>query len=282
MSDPSDAELVRKAQAGDEAALEALLARHQPRLMRFGLRMCGVRADAEDIVQDSMLAAVRTLPDFRGEASVSTWLFTIARSFCIKKRRRSKFAPASEDSLDDEARGEARRVASGGASPEEAALGAELDAAVQSAISTLEPGQREILVLRDVEGLPAAEVAEITGLNVGAVKSKLHRARATLRRTLEPVLGEAVADAPVTPECPGIEEFFSRSLEGEIDPALCRRMQAHVDSCPRCKQACKSLSTVLRVCEATPFPEVPRAVQASVRREVRRLEDDGERSSGSR
>jgi RNA polymerase sigma-70 factor (ECF subfamily) len=240
--------------------------------MRFGMRMCGQRDDAEDVVQEAMLAAVRNLPEFREEASVSTWLYAITRSFCIKKRRRSKFAPSREESLESEARGPARRLEHEGASPEEATLSAELDHAVQSAISTLEPGQREVLVLRDVEGLPAAEVAEITGLNVGAVKSKLHRARAALRRTLEPVLAEALEPAPTTSECPEVDVLFSEHLEGEIDAELCRRMQAHVDACPRCRQACKSLSTVLRVCQATPFPEVPSAVQASVRRELRRLE----------
>ncbi len=269
----TDEALVARAKAGDREATEALLGRYQPHLMRFGLRMCGRREDAEDVVQDSMMAAVRSLPEFREDAAVSTWLYAIARSFCIKKRRRSKYAPAHEASFDDEAQaGSLRSLAADEASPEELASSLELDAAVQAAISSIEPGQREVLVLRDVEGLSAQQVSEITGLAVGAVKSKLHRARASLRRALEPVLGEL--DAQVSsPDCPDMEQLFSRSLEGEVDADLCRRMQAHVDACPRCKQACTTLSTVLKTCQASPLPEVPPAVKASVRRAVRLLTD---------
>lgn len=273
MTQPNDAELVARAKRGEQRALEMLLSRYQPHLMRFGLRMCGRLEDAEDVVQESMIAAVRTLPEFREDASLSTWLYTIARSFCIKKRRRSKFAPTHEASFDDEReRLTLQRLTVNSSSPEDMASTAELDAAVQSAILALEPGQREVLVLRDVEGLSASEVAEVTGLSVGAVKSKLHRARASLRRALEPVLGDVdEASAPPTPECPDIEEMFSRSLEGEIDAELCKRMQAHVDQCPRCRQACSTLSAVLRTCQAAPFPEVPAPVQASIRRAARLL-----------
>ncbi|MEO1231514.1 MAG: sigma-70 family RNA polymerase sigma factor [Myxococcota bacterium] len=269
----TDRALVARAQSGDSGALQDLLERYQPRLLRFGLRMCGHREDAEDVVQESMMAAARTLSDFRGDASLSTWLYTIARSFCLKKRRRSKFAPAHEASLDDEdTRPQVRAVADPSRSPEEAAAISEVESAVQAAIRTLEDGQREVLVLRDVEGLSAKEVGEVTGLSVSAVKSKLHRARSNLRRTLDPVLGEIDArNGLPTADCPDIEALFSKSLEGEIDAELCGRMQQHVDACPRCRQTCEGLSLVLKTCQATPTPEVPPNVQASVRRAVRML-----------
>lgn len=269
--EPSDDVLVARARTGDPQALEALLVRYQPRLLRFGLRMCGRAEDAEDVVQESMMAAVRSLPDFRGEASLSTWLYTIARSFCLKKRRRSKFAPEHEASLEDvEAQGRLH-VADPGATPEEAAFGAEMDDALRAAMLSLEEGQREVLLLRDVESLSAAEVAEVTGLSVSAVKSKLHRARASLRQRLQPVLGEIDARREGKSDCPDIEALFSRSLEGEVDAQLCARMQDHVDSCSRCKQTCSTLSLVLRTCQATPTPAVPAVVQASVRRALRQL-----------
>lgn len=268
-----DERLLTAAQAGDPRALEELLERYQPLLMRFGLRMCGSREDAEDIVQDSMLAAVRTLPEFRGDASVSTWLYTIARSFCIKKRRRSKFAPKELESL-DAGRRDLDALAANDRSPEEGALDRELDDAVQAAMMALEPGQREILVLRDVEGLTAKEVASVTGLNVGAVKSKLHRARAALRRALEPVVGE-ITEVEGVGACPDIDELFSQSMEGEIDAELCQRMMSHVEACPRCKRACTLLNSVLKTCQATPAPQVPRAVQAAVRRAVRLSSAEG-------
>lgn len=269
---PSDQDLVERAQAGDHRALEALLERYQPRLLRFGLRMCRHREDAEDIAQESMLAAARSLDGFRGESSLSTWLYTIARSFCLKKRRRSKFAPARDETLDESGSAEAAAVADERRSPEESLASSELGDAVHAAIRALEGGQREVLVLRDVEGLSAQEVGAVTGLSVGAVKSKLHRARASLRRTLEPVIGDIDAREPRrSPECPDIEELFSKSLEGEIDAELCARMQRHVDGCPRCKKTCDALSLVLKTCQATPTPNVPSVVQASVRRALRQL-----------
>ena len=88
------------ARRGDRDALEALLRDVQPRLYRFSLKMCGQTEDAEDVLQDTLFAAARTVRGFRGASSVSTWLYTIARSFCIKKRRRSKFAPEEERSLE--------------------------------------------------------------------------------------------------------------------------------------------------------------------------------------
>jgi RNA polymerase sigma-70 factor (ECF subfamily) len=91
---------LESARAGDAAALEALLIRYQPHLYRFGLRMCGNVEDAGDVAQESLMSMARSLRDFRGDASVSSWLYTIARRFCLRKRGRSKFAPAREESLD--------------------------------------------------------------------------------------------------------------------------------------------------------------------------------------
>ena len=96
----SDDMLLAAARGGDAASLEALLVRYQPHLYRFGLRMCGNVEDAGDVTQESLLSMARSVRDFRGDSSVSRWLYTIARRFCIKKRRRSKFAPAQEESLD--------------------------------------------------------------------------------------------------------------------------------------------------------------------------------------
>ena len=80
--------LLSRAAAGDDAALEALLEAVQPQLYRFSMKMCRHSADAEDVLQDSLLAAARSIRTFRGDATLSTWLFTIARRFCIKERRK--------------------------------------------------------------------------------------------------------------------------------------------------------------------------------------------------
>jgi RNA polymerase sigma-70 factor (ECF subfamily) len=183
----TDAQLLAAVRRGDSAALEMLLVRYQPHLYRFGLRMCGNVEDAGDVAQESLISMARSVRDFRGDSSVSSWLFTIARRFCIKKRRRSKFAPAREGSLDADAHA-VQRLADPAPSPEQTATNRELAAALARAIDALESSQREVLVLRDVEGLSAAEVAGILGVSVDAVKSRLHRARVAVRQQLEPVL----------------------------------------------------------------------------------------------
>ncbi len=262
MSTP-DSELVTAAKAGDRQALEALLSRHQGRVYRFGRKMCGDDEDAADVVQETLLAAARTLPEFREASSVSTWLYTIARSFCIKRRRTSKFAPTSMESLDEEA-GPGGAVADPGRSPEEVAAGRQLQLALDAAIATLEPMYREVLVLRDVEGLPAAEVAEALGLSVEAVKSRLHRARMSVREQVAPALGLGVDGAPL-PSCRDVVELFSRRMEGEIDGASCADLEQHLQTCPVCRGRCDSLRSTLALCKRAGEAPMPAAVERSVR-----------------
>src|SRR5688572_10054413 len=144
---PSDDELLAAARQGNTAALETLLVRYQPHLYRFGLRMCGNVEDAGDVAQDSLISMARSLRDFRGDSSVSSWLYTIARRFCIKKRRRSKFAPAGEESLDAPGADVGRHLADPGPDPEQTATNRELATALTHAIDALEPSRREVLVL---------------------------------------------------------------------------------------------------------------------------------------
>ncbi len=265
----SDADLLDAARAGERAALEKLLARHQQRIFRFGLKMCGQEEDAKDILQETLLAAARGIRDFRGAASVSTWLYTIARSFCIKRHRLSRGAPSELASLDELGK-EAREVADGGRGPEEAAVSEQVRTALQRAISALDPMYREVLVLRDVEGLPAAEVAEVLKLSVDAVKSRLHRARVAVRERLAPELG--LPPEPISPAssgCPDVVELFSRHLEGEISGSVCATLEKHLQGCPRCAARCDSLRATLTLCsrtgDAVPF-SVERSVRASLRK----------------
>jgi len=275
MSDATDQQLLDAARGGDRPALEALLARHQPRVYRFGLRMCRDPDDARDVLQETLIAMARGVKDFSGAASVSTWLYTIARSFCLKKRRRSKFAPESEASLEQSGEGEtALQLPDPGRAPDEAMAGHQVEVALERAIRSLEPMYREVLVLRDVEGLSAAEVAEVMGLSVDAVKSRLHRARVTVREAVAPVLGIPGAAAPRDVEaCPDIVQLFSQHLEGEISSNLCAEMEQHLGRCPNCSARCESLRRTLSLCQAAPAPEVPAPVQADVRLALRRFVD---------
>src|SRR5512141_2814963 len=190
-----DRQLLEAARSGDRAALERLLEAHQHRVFRFGVKMCGEEEDAKDVLQETLIAAARNIRDFRGASSVSTWLYTIARSFCIKKHRTGKYAPSHVESLEDVPR-EARQVEDPRRGPEEATAGQQVKSALQAAISALEPMYREVLVLRDVEGLSAAEVGAILDLSVEAVKSRRHRARVAIRERLAPALMTEPGPAP--------------------------------------------------------------------------------------
>ncbi len=261
---PTDEELLAAARRGDTAALETLLVRYQPHLYRFGLRMCGNVEDAGDVAQESLISMARSLRDFRGDSSVSSWLYTIARRFCIKKRRRSKFAPAREESLDAPGTG-AIHVADSAPGPEEKAANRELATVLTQAIDALDPSQREVLVLRDVEGLSAPEVAKILGTSVDTVKSRLHRARVAVRQELAPVLGGPAIASPRGAMCPDVLTLFSQHLEGEIDPSVCATMEAHLAQCRHCRNACDSLKRTLAVCRQLPTSDVPASLAASVK-----------------
>jgi RNA polymerase sigma-70 factor (ECF subfamily) len=261
----SDDELLTAARQGNTAALEALLLRYQPHLYRFGLRMCGNPEDAGDVAQESLISMARSLREFRGDASVSSWLYTIARRFCIKKRRRSKFAPAREEPLDAPGIDAAQRLADPAPTPEQTAANRELERALARAIDALEPAQREVLVLRDIEGLTAPEVARILDTSVDAVKSRLHRARMAVRRELAPVLSAPRDEPPPESMCPDVLTLFSQHLEGDLDPSVCAKMEEHLGRCGRCRGACQSLKRTLAVCRDLPTPEVPPSVAASIR-----------------
>ena len=270
----SDDELVAAARQGDTAALETLLMRYQPHLYRFGLRMCGNVADASDVAQESLISMARSIRDFRGDASVSSWLYTIARRYCIKQRRRSTFAPTREESLDTPGSDVGQHLADPRPNPEQTATNRELATALTHAIDALEPAQREVLILRDVEGLSAPEVATILGTSVAAVKSRLHRARVAIREELAPALGRP-AIAPLRgARCPDVLTLFSQHLEGEIDPGVCATMEAHLAHCHHCRDACESLKRTLAVCRQLPTPDVPASVAASVKAAIHAFLND--------
>ena len=215
MEERSDAGLLEAARRGDAKSLETLLERHQEQVYRFGMKMCRDPEDAQDVLQDTLLAMARNVRDFRGASSLSTWLYSIARSFCIKKRRRSKFAPEPERSIDTDASSEASGLPDPGRSPDEALAGKEVREALEEAIGALEPMYREVLLLRDVEGLSAPEVAEVLGVGVAAVKSRLHRARLSVREAVAPRLGIPPSPAVASPgSCPDMPARLSQESRG--------------------------------------------------------------------
>lgn len=265
--DTDDTRLLAAARAGDGEALDRLLQRYQPRVYRFGMRMCGNPADAEDVLQETLLAMARGLREFRGSASLSTWLFTIARRFCIRHRRRDR--PAERAGATD-APAVGPQPIDPGRGPEDIVGDREIEAALARSIAALEPAQREVLLLRDVEGLTAPEVARVVHASVEAVKSRLHRARVALRGALAGELG-APAAARRTAEaagCPDIPALFSRHLEGEIGADLCARLERHLEGCGRCRQTCDSLSEMISLCRRSATPRIPPRLEKTLRRRV--------------
>lgn len=161
---------------------------HVELIYRYAHRLCGEMESAKDLVQETFLNAYRGLKDFRGEAQVSTWLYTIASRACMRMRRKRKGEPERELSLDEfvpTSEGEFRlQIPMEGLTPEEALQNKELREALDQAINKLPKKYRMTLVLRDMEGLSAKEVGAIMGVNERAVKSRLHRARLFVRREL--------------------------------------------------------------------------------------------------
>lgn len=163
---------------------DRLVAEYQGRIYSFASRMCRSAEDARDVLQETFLAAVRALPAFRGDAKVSTWLFRIAANACRKMRRRGKHEPARLLSLDDVMPAPGAwplEIADAAEGPEAVALRHEVQRALDASIADLPPAYRAVLILRDLEGLSTEEVAEILGLSVPNVKSRLHRARLFVR-----------------------------------------------------------------------------------------------------
>jgi RNA polymerase sigma-70 factor, ECF subfamily len=252
-----DEDLVSAAREGDREAVEELLARYEPSIYRFGLRMCGNEDAAREVLQETLLAAFRYLPGFRGDAALSTWLYQIARSFCIKERR----GHHPSRSLDEAG---AAELVDPSPQPDARAHAREIGEALSRAIAVLPPEQREVLILRDVEGLSAERAAEVIGIEVGALKSRLHRARMALRGELAGILG----DGGDTEPCPALAQELTAYVGAEIDQATCVQIEQHLASCPRCAGACDALKRTVSLCRRLPGDGVPAPVRAAVRQAI--------------
>lgn len=188
-NDDSDADLIRAINDGNQDLYYELVKRYEKILYNFGLRMCNDSSDAEDMVQDTFLNVYRYLNGFRYETKFKNWLYRIATSVCLKKKRRSKFAPDRELSLDsflpaDESAVtlEMPRWAS---QPLEQVLDEELKGVIRESLMDLPEKYRLVVVLRDLEGFSTQETAEILNLTPTNVKVRLHRARLFLRDALK-------------------------------------------------------------------------------------------------
>ena len=183
-----DTELIEAINAGESERFQELVKRYERKLYNFGLRMCGDVRDAEDLVQETFLNVFRYLKDFRFETKFKNWLYRIATSACIKKRRKSKYAPEKELPLDDFISKSdtpvTNEIPEWAQIPLEQLLNEELSRRLKDAILTLPEKYRLVVVLRDLEGFSTNETAQILNLKSSNVKVRLHRARLFLQDKL--------------------------------------------------------------------------------------------------
>ena len=190
-----DAGFVARCRRGDTEAFAVLVRRHQKKMLNITYRMIGDYDDACDIVQEAFLAAFRAIGKFRGDARFSTWLCGIvlnhAKTHMAQKTTRIRREGVS---LDDPMKPEGGHLLNGLCSPEESVVERiekrERDSKVQECMGSLEGEQREVLVLRDIQGFSYEEIGVMLKLPEGTVKSRLFRARNALKDSLLRVFGD--------------------------------------------------------------------------------------------
>ena len=185
----NDFDLIQAINSGQTEKFHDLVKRYEQKLYNFSLRMCRNPSDAEDMIQDTFLNVFKYLKNFRYETKFKNWLYKVAASTCIKKRRKSKFAPDKELSLDeflpnDEAE-KPEHVPEWALLPLDKLLNEELSSVINKTIISIPKKYRVVIVLRDIEGFSTAETAQILNLSPSNVKVRLHRARLYLRDKLK-------------------------------------------------------------------------------------------------
>lgn len=182
-----EALFVSRLKANEDAAYDELVRMYSGPMYHVAYRMTGDAAEASDAVQDIFLKIFRNIGGFKGEAALKTWIFKIAFSEILNRlrwwKRRHRYATLS---LDESPNGNApgAGVADAGPTPEEVLQAKEREDAIQQALRRLSHEHRSIIVLRDIEGFSYSDIADVLGISMGTVKSRLARARADLKKSL--------------------------------------------------------------------------------------------------
>ncbi|MCG6877774.1 MAG: sigma-70 family RNA polymerase sigma factor [Deltaproteobacteria bacterium] len=188
-TDVTDHHLIAQFKEGSMEAMETIVDRYENQIFNFGLKMCGQLQDAEDITQDTFLNAFKYLKTFREETKLKNWLFKLAATACIRKRRKKKCEPEHELSLETSF---ANKDGTSGTydipdwsdEPSNNVLLAEMKSVIDHSIKALPHKYRLVFNLRDIEGFSTKETAEILGISIESVKTRLHRARTALREKI--------------------------------------------------------------------------------------------------
>jgi RNA polymerase sigma-70 factor, ECF subfamily len=255
-------ELLRR---GDGPSVEQALGLLQNTVFSFSMRICGHREDAEDTMQEVLLKSVPQLPKFESPKALLVWLYKVAKTRCLMNRRKSKFAPAHELSLEElmPDRKELEKLTAGGrVNPEAFAIRSEEASRLREAVQKLPPQYRIILVLRDMEGLTDDEVAEITGVRSGTVRVRLHRARLFVRKELmrrwmppdkKRTPKPPHPDARLRPaRCKAMFAELSDYLDEQLDDSLCEELEQHIKGCGPCQAFVATLEATIEQCRNSP------------------------------
>jgi RNA polymerase sigma-70 factor, ECF subfamily len=174
--------LIEEAKAGNKKALTELVKKYEQTIYNFAFKICRDPARAENIMQETFLSMIKSLHQFDGKSKLSTWLYRIVTNHCLmevrKKKNRFVSLENEEDLVED------KYVADWKSLPYKSIENLELRKILDDAIQKLSSDYRIVFLLRDVEGLSTEETGKITELSVPAVKSRLHRARAFLRKEI--------------------------------------------------------------------------------------------------
>ena len=278
---PEIEQVVQLVRRKDPKSLEEALALLQSTVFSFSMKVCGHRQDAEDTMQEVLLKSVLHLPKFDSPKALMVWLYKVAKNRCLMSRRRSEFAPKESLSLEElmPDREELEKL-SGKAdgTPETSLLRRENAKRLREAVQKLPSDYRLILVLHDMEELSDTDIAEITGLRLGTIRVRLHRARLFVRKELAARSQHRIrrhtwkpAAEPSQPRQGRCRELFaelSNYLDDELDSSLCEELEKHMDGCEPCKAFLSSLEGTIQQCRQAPNESADARVAARLRREL--------------
>ncbi len=278
-------EAVALLEKNEPQALEQALGLLQSTVYSFSMKVCGLREDAEDTMQEVLVKAMPYLPKFESPRALLVWLYKVAKNRCLMSRRKSKFAPRANLSLDElmPDRVELARLAKEGpVNPEALAIRGEQARRLREAIQELPPGYRIVLVLRDMEGLTDEEVGDVTGLRAGTLRVRLHRARLYVRQKLarQNHAKRSVKRAPLhtpttnvtTPprhaSCKALFAELSNYLDEQMDDSLCVKLEEHLEGCGPCKAFLASLESTILELRHLPPHSLNKVTAQKVRKDV--------------
>jgi RNA polymerase sigma-70 factor, ECF subfamily len=205
-----DREAVRRVQAGDTEAFEPLVEKYKRKVFRLAYQVLRDQEEALDVAQEAFVKAFRALPAFKGDSAFYTWLFRITMNVALDRRRQRATRTKSLGAEDVPPEEWERTATSTDPDPEDVATGAERRERIRKGLDSLSEPHRNIIILSDIEGLQYREIAEVLGIPMGTVMSRLHHARKRLREVLGPgfalflavIAGLLVSVAPARAQMP--------------------------------------------------------------------------------